>query len=154
LPFDYEGTGKLDSLVFFRPTQGAISIIKSNGDGTFSAVYSMIEPGTGIAGCTFADPNTRGFAFDLNGSGKLDHLVFYYPTQNSIYIIQQQPGDTFTTAYSSAVNTPNTALPDQLLYHPASKANLHGRSILMRRIPQVKDWLALTFKSPSTQCFA
>ena len=85
--FDYEGTGKLDYLVFFRPI-GVIVIMKSNGDGTFSAVYPVDDPGTGIAWCMFLDPNTRGFAFDLNGSGKLDHLVFYYPNQNSIYIIQ------------------------------------------------------------------
>lgn len=151
--FDYEGAGKLDYLVFFRPTQGAISIIKSNGDGTFSAVYSMIEPGTGIAGCTFADPNTRGFAFDLNGSGKLDHLVFYYPTQNSIYIIQQQPGDTFTTVYSSAVNSPNTALPG------STYIIQHQRQTFTAIYPNAanpagKGLAGFNFKSSSTQCFA
>ena len=151
--FDYEGTGKLDYLVFFRPTQGAISIIKSNGDGTFSAVYSMIEPGTGIAGCTFADPNTRGFAFDLNGSGKLDHLVFYYPNQNSIYIIQQQPGDTFATVYSSAVNPPNAALPG------STYIIQHQRSTFTAVYPNAanpagKGLAGFNFQSPYTQCLA
>jgi uncharacterized protein YjbI with pentapeptide repeats len=150
--YDYEGTGKLDYLVFFRPTQGAISIIKSNGDGTFSAVYSMIEQGTGIAGCTFADPNTRGFAFDLNGSGKLDHLVFYYPTQNSIYIIQQQPGDTFTTVYSSAVN-PNTALPG------STYIIQHQRQTFTAVYPNAanpagKGLAGFNFNNQYTQCFA
>jgi uncharacterized protein YjbI with pentapeptide repeats len=151
--FDYEGTGKLDYLVFFRPAQGTISIIKSNGDGTFSAVYSMIKPGTGIAGCTFADPNTRGLAFDLSGSGKLDHLVFYYPTQNSIYIIQQLPGDTFTTVYSSAVNPPDTALPG------STYIIQHQRQTFTALYPNAanptgKGLAGFNFRSPFTQCFA
>ena len=150
--FDYEGTGKLDYLVFFRPTHGAISIIKSNGDGTFSAVYPMDDPGTGIAGCTFADPNTRGFAFDLNGSGKLDHLVFYYPTQNSIYIIQQQPGDTFTTVYSSAVNPPNAVLPGStyIIQHQRTFTAVYPNAAN----PAGKGLAGFNFQSPYTQCFA
>jgi len=157
--YDYEGTGKLNYLVFFRPTRGAISIIKSNGDGTFSAVYQVDDPGTslppatGIAGCTFADPNTRGFAFDLNGSGNLDHLVFYYPNQNSIYIIQQQPGDTFTTVYSSAVNPPNAALPG------STYIIQHQRKTFTAVYPNAanppgKGLAGFTFHSPNTQCFA
>ena len=150
--YDYEGTGKLNYLVFFRPTQGAISIIKGNGDGTFSAVYSMIAPGTGIAGCTFADPNTRGFAFDLNGSGKLDHSVFYYPTQNSIYIIQQQPGDTFTTVYSSAVNPPNAVLPGStfIIQHQRTFTAVYPNAAN----PPGKGLAGFNFNSQYTQCFA
>lgn len=108
--FDYEGKGKLNYLVFFRATTGAIFIIKSNGDGTFNAVYSMGDPGTGIAGCTFADPNTRGVAFDVTGSGNLDHLVFYYPSQNSVYVIQNQAG-TFKAVYTAANAGGAPALP-------------------------------------------
>lgn len=125
--FDYEGKegeSKLNYLVFFRATRGAIYIMKSNGNGTFTTVYSEGDlgadwpPSPGIGGCQFLDPNTRGFAFDLTGSGNLDHLVFCYPSQNSVYVIQNQ-GGTFTTVCPNAANPggspalPGFALNDQ-----------------------------------------
>ena len=68
LALDYDGSGKLDYLLLFRPGAGVASIVQ-NADGTFCRVYQ----GQGLAG------NDRALAFDFHDSGKLDHLVFYRP---------------------------------------------------------------------------
>src|SRR5579859_4875916 len=44
--FDYDGSGRLDHLVFYRPGTGAIFILKNSG-GDFSPVYSQGAPGSG-----------------------------------------------------------------------------------------------------------
>jgi hypothetical protein len=74
--FDYDGSGKLDHLVMYRPGTGAICIAK-NKDGVFFPVYRT--GGRGIGGFDLKNPADRIFAFDYNGSGKLDHLVVYRP---------------------------------------------------------------------------
>jgi len=49
--YDYDGSGKLDHLVCYRPGTGAIFIVKKNADGTFAAVYRQGDPGgAGIGG--------------------------------------------------------------------------------------------------------
>ena len=72
--FDYDGTGKLDHMVCYRSGTGTIFILKkvSGRDGldAFSPVYQ----GQGIATYNLADLRDRVFAFDYDGTGKLDHL--------------------------------------------------------------------------------
>ena len=46
LAFDYDGKGRLDHLVLFRPGQGTVWIVGSKGGG-FSAVYHGGTPGSG-----------------------------------------------------------------------------------------------------------
>src|SRR6516165_2078353 len=53
---------------------GTIWILKNSG-GTFSPVYHQGDPGTGISGYDLMRPSDRVFAFDYDGTGKLDHLV-------------------------------------------------------------------------------
>ncbi len=96
--FDYEGTGKLDHLVFYRPGTGAIFILKNAG-GTFLPVYSQIDPGAGIGGFDLRSPLDRAFAFDYAGTGKLDHLVFYRPGTGAIFILKNS-GGAFTPVYA------------------------------------------------------
>ncbi len=52
----------------------------------------MGSPGTGIAGYDLAEPADRIFAFDYNGSGKLDHLVLYRPGFGTIWILRNNNG--------------------------------------------------------------
>ena len=73
------GAGKLDHLVLYRPNTGTIWILKKNNDGNFSPVYPEGDPGHGIGGYDLRSPADRVFAFDYDGSGKLDHLVLYRP---------------------------------------------------------------------------
>ncbi|MGO4599993.1 PASTA domain-containing protein [Terrabacter sp. 2RAF25] len=85
--FDYDGSGKLDHLVLYRPGAGTIWILK-NSQGQFSAVMAEGAPGHGIGGYDLADPRDQVFAFDYDGSGKLDHLVLYRPGTGIVWALR------------------------------------------------------------------
>jgi uncharacterized protein YjbI with pentapeptide repeats len=86
--YDYDGTGKLDHLVCYRPGTGTIWILKKvsddNSPAAFSPVYQQGDPGGGIGGYNLASPADRVFAYDYDGTGKLDHLVCYRPGTGAI----------------------------------------------------------------------
>ena len=98
--FDYESTGHPDHLVFYRPGTGKVVIVKhAAGVAEFTQVFSSSG---GIVDFEFKDPNDRAFAFDYEGTGKLDHLVLYRPGTGKIAIVKHPPGTTeFTSVYSS-----------------------------------------------------
>jgi hypothetical protein len=89
--FDYDGSRKLDHLVLYRPGHGAIFILKNSG-GQFSPVYAQGDPGNGIGGYDLKNAADQAFAFDYDGSGKLDHLVLYRPGAGTIYILKNTGG--------------------------------------------------------------
>ena len=74
LALDYDGTGRLDHLLLYRPGAGVVSIVENAG-GTFRQVYQA----QGLAGYDIMSIRDRALAFDFDSSGKLDHLVFYRP---------------------------------------------------------------------------
>jgi len=91
--FDYDGSGKLDHLVLYRPGTGTIWFLKNlrNNPGQFTALPgSTGAPGNGIGGYDLADDRDRAFAFAYDGSGKLDHLVLYRPGTGTIWIFKKQ----------------------------------------------------------------
>ncbi|KAI9799780.1 MAG: hypothetical protein M1833_003899 [Piccolia ochrophora] len=96
--YDYNGSGKTDHLVLYRPGTGTVWILENNG-GTFKPVYAEGDPGTGIAGYDLKSPDDRAFAFDYDSSGRLDHLVFYRPGRGAIFIVKRR-GNTFKTVYT------------------------------------------------------
>src|SRR3989441_764446 len=96
VPFDYNGDGKSD-LVLYRPVAGVIAIARSNGDGTFTGVYYS---GAGIAGFDLMSTGDQVFAFDYNGDGKSD-LVLYRPGAGVIAIARSNGDGTFTGVYYS-----------------------------------------------------
>jgi spore germination protein YaaH len=55
----------------------------------WSPVYAQGDPGSGIGGYDLASPADRAFAFDYDGSGKLDHLVVYRPGTGTIWILKK-----------------------------------------------------------------
>ena len=77
--FDYDGRGKLDHLVLYRPGTGTIWFLKNNAGQFTKLPGSTGAPGNGVGGYDLADGRDRVFAFDYDGSGKLDHLVLYRP---------------------------------------------------------------------------
>jgi hypothetical protein len=109
--FDYDGSGKLDHLVLYRPGTSTISILK-NTAGTFAPVYFPSSPSSGIGGYDLSSPADQAFAFDYDSSGNLDHLVLYRPGIGMISILQNVAG-TFTPAYASG-NPPNGIGGDDL----------------------------------------
>jgi hypothetical protein len=95
--FDYNSSGKLDHLVLYRPGTGTIWILHNNR-GIFTHVYQQGEPGHGIAEYDLKSPADHVFAFDYNGSGKLDHLVLYRPGTGTIWIVHNV-GGIFSAVY-------------------------------------------------------
>jgi hypothetical protein len=97
--FDYDSSGKMDHLVFYRPGAGAIFILKNTG-GSFSSVYAQAAGGSGIGGYDLGSSADQGFAFDYDGSGKMDHLVFYRPGAGAIFILKNAGNGQFSPVYS------------------------------------------------------
>jgi hypothetical protein len=98
LAFDYDDTGKLDHLVFYRPGAGAISILKRDGRN-FTPVYSQGPQGKGIGGFDLSKPEDRIFAYDYEGKGRMNHLVLYRPGPGKVSIIKRQGAD-FVAVYN------------------------------------------------------
>jgi hypothetical protein len=79
--FDYDHSGKLDHLFFYRPGTGLVTILQRAGED-FTPVYS----GSGVGGYAPESWRDRAFAYDYDQSGKLDHLVFYRPGMGTVAI--------------------------------------------------------------------
>lgn len=95
--FDYDHSGKLDHLVFYRPGTGTIWIIK-NKQGTFIPVYRQGDPGNGIGGYDLRSSADLAFAYDYDHSGMLDHIVLYRPGTGTIWILKNDNGN-FSPVY-------------------------------------------------------
>jgi len=85
---DYKSVGNLDHVVVYRSGSGIIWILENKNPPDQAALYQPVyqegDPtgtgmGQGISGCTLSSIADRMFAFDLEGSGKLDDLVVYRP---------------------------------------------------------------------------
>src|SRR5262249_35601559 len=99
--FDFDSSGKRDHLVFYCPGEQIAYIFKSNGDGTFTQRYptSANPVGTGIGGYNLTSSSDQGFAFDYEGTGKLNYLVFFRPTRGASSIIKSNGDGTFSAVY-------------------------------------------------------
>ena len=103
IAFDYDGSGKEDHLLLYRPGTGVISILKNNG-----GVFSPVLTGGGIGGFNLLTQADRIISFDYDGSGKKDHLVVYRPGNGIIWILKNVSG-TFSAVYVSSYD-PNKAV--------------------------------------------
>nr|WP_294543339.1 hypothetical protein [uncultured Rhodopila sp.] len=105
--FDFARTGRLDHLVFYRPGEGAISIIRNDGSAAAPKFASVFKSESGIGVWDLRSSKDRGFAFDYDGSGRLDHLVFYRPGGESISIFRNDSSNAglkFTSLFDSRSN--------------------------------------------------
>lgn len=84
--FDYEGSGRADYLVLYRPGTGAIFILE-NVSGTFSPVYAQGDPGSGIGGYDLKSGDDLALGFDYDSSGRSNYLTFYRPGTGTIWIL-------------------------------------------------------------------
>jgi RHS repeat-associated protein len=96
IAFDFDGDGRSD-LFFYRPDTGNVGVVRSNGDGSFTAVYLS---DFGIGGYDFRSLRDRVFAFDFNGDGKSD-LCFYRPGDGIIFILRSNGDGSFTPVTTS-----------------------------------------------------
>jgi 1-phosphatidylinositol phosphodiesterase len=66
LVFDYNGDRR-DDLFLYRPGAGAVTVARSNGNGTFDGVYTVPDNGpadpNGITGCNLLSPADRVLRF-------------------------------------------------------------------------------------------
>ncbi len=99
IAFDYEGSGKLDHLVAYRPGTGTLWILKHGAGDAFSAVY---HSSTGIGGYNLADVRDQVVAYDYEHTGKLDHLVLYRPGAQTAWILKHGAGNAFSAVFHSS----------------------------------------------------
>ena len=98
--FDYDGSGKQDHIVLYRPGSHICWIIgrKKDSQGTalnppvFERVYPPASEGPdpetkGIGGYDLDSTSDRAFAFDYEGTGKLDHIVLYRPGTGIVWVV-------------------------------------------------------------------
>jgi len=109
--FDYSGTGKLDHLACYRPGTGTIWILKKVSDSdspdAFTAVYHQGDPGSGIGGFDLGDWRDQVFAFDYDGTGKLDHLVCYRPGTGMVRILKKVSDSDSPDAFAAVYHQDN-----------------------------------------------
>ncbi len=101
LVLDYNGDGKQD-LFLYRPGAGAAWVARSNGDGSFTAVYASSK---GIAGYDLLSASDRALAFDYNGDGKQD-LFVYRPGAGTAWVLRSNGDGSFTPVSTSTVSSP------------------------------------------------
>jgi DNA-binding winged helix-turn-helix (wHTH) protein len=95
---DFDHSGKLDHLVFYRPGTSHIWILR-NSLGRFGPVYE--GGGVGNYGLTFHGAD-QVFAFDYDHRGKPDHLVIYRRGAGLLRIFKNEGHGLFTPVYQAA----------------------------------------------------
>jgi hypothetical protein len=103
-PIDFYSTGHASQLICYRPGASAFWIMQNNGIKTnlqFTAtIHSSSGIGTGSSNYTLNDNRDKVFAYDLNGTGKLDHIVAYRPGTGAFWIFEiLNPGTSATFQY-------------------------------------------------------
>jgi hypothetical protein len=97
VPFDYDHTGKLDTLLVYRPGQKIVFMVKHTDGNTFSTVWSSF---TGLPGFDLGNTRDLVTPYDYDYTGKADHLVFYRPGNRLVVIYRHGAGTSFTAVYS------------------------------------------------------
>lgn len=116
--YDFDNSGLLNHLVFYRPGQRMIWILSNNG-GNFQLVFGAI-PGTGIAGYDLASPADLGFALDyVQYPATPNALALYRPGKGAFYIIVPRDG-VFIAAY--AQGDPGSGIGQYDLKEPQDRA--------------------------------
>lgn len=89
---DYSSSGRLDNLAIYRPGGRTVWIVQKGTGDSFETMYQSRTAGAGdgIGGYDMADSRDQLIAFDLDGSGKRDHLVAYRPGVGSLFLLQRK----------------------------------------------------------------
>jgi DNA-binding winged helix-turn-helix (wHTH) protein len=94
LAFDFDHSGKLDHLALYRSGTQMVWILKNEGAGIFTPVYTHSESAAAVpkGAADQQSPGSQAFAFDYDHSGKQDHLVIYRPEAGSLSILKNSGG--------------------------------------------------------------
>ena len=98
ISFDYDGNGKYDHLVLYRPGAGIAFVVQNTG-GTFKSEVSSYS---GIGGFDLLSPNDRLIAFDYYSIGTADHLVAYRPGSGVAFVLENTNGSGNFTAVQTS----------------------------------------------------
>ena len=89
--YDHDGKKCMDHLVIYRPGTGKVSIVKPFGQ-RFDTVFNSDK---GIGGWDLGIAADRALAFDCDGTGRMEYLVFYRPGKGAIFIFKKNDKGTF-----------------------------------------------------------
>jgi hypothetical protein len=87
-PYDYDYTGKLDHLVFYRPGGRLVGIYRKGSAAAPAAVYTGTN---GIGGYDVAVASDRIVAFDADHSGGANSLLLTRPGWKVAYVVGRRP---------------------------------------------------------------
>jgi uncharacterized protein YjbI with pentapeptide repeats len=92
IAYDYDGTGKLDHLLCYRPgtVTGIIWILKKVSNDDRPDAFAPAYQGGGIGGYDLTVPIDQIIAYDLDGTGKLDGVICYRPGWGTIWFIRHK----------------------------------------------------------------
>jgi hypothetical protein len=98
IAFDYDGSGKYDHLVLYRPGAGVVFIVQ-NTNGVFN---NEVVSFNGIGGYDLLSPNDQLIAFDYYGIGTADHLLAYRPGSSTAFVLENTNGSGMFTAVQTS----------------------------------------------------
>lgn len=98
IAFDWDGFGKRDHLVVYRPGQGLVIVVKPV-NGAFTTVFKSSE---GLPDFDLRFTQDRLIAYDYDGSRRLDHLIAYRPgKEHGNYVIFKNVNNSLEKVASS-----------------------------------------------------
>lgn len=100
IAFDFDGSGKEDHLLLYRPG-GRVAHVMKQTAGSFQTVFASPYPGAGIGSFDLASPLDRAIAIDFDSVGRQDHLLFYRPGGGTVHV-QKRVGGGFQLVMGSA----------------------------------------------------
>lgn len=113
IAFDYDGAGKYDHLVLYRPGAGVVFIVQ-NTNGVFT---NEVVSFNGIGGYDLLSPNDQLIAFDYYSIGTADHLLAYRPGSSTAFVLENING----SGIFSAVQTSFTGIGGYDLKLPSDR---------------------------------
>lgn len=125
---DFDGNGRAD-LAVFNPNQGGIASYLSNGNGTFSAIFSA-QAANHTDWCSWSNPQI--VTGDFDGNGKTD-IAVVNPNQGGIATYFSNGNGLFTAAFSAQPGTDWVSWPNPQLL--AGDFNGDGRTDLCAMSP-------------------
>ena len=88
IAFDYDGTGKKDHILAYRPGGGNVHILKPS-NSSFVPVFTSPN-GADIGKYDLTSPLDKIISFDYDHSGKEDHLFLCRPGNGLAFILEQK----------------------------------------------------------------
>lgn len=85
IAFDWNRSGKLDSLLFYRPGKGKCAIFTRDANGRPKLVLNQLVEVRGVAGHGLDSKDDRIFPFDADGVGTPDDMVIHRSGRNGKY---------------------------------------------------------------------